>query len=235
MPPEISPAVFSLGDAGFQMLLKNYSANRKNRFEFNPSGKTADRLNKRILKGNVMIHKNTILVAIVMSALMMMAWSYIADKGYDKIKPAIEKKQKQLKADNQKFKERLKENIQDLGGDPSMLDNMKLSDLPEIIKPGARPMRPIGTWMGTCKGEGTRVAMAKFDKSKYWLLLKDPVLGDITEKGKYEFLYDSIEFKPKGKSQYRADFDQVSSRSITIHIASATLMMEKTDNIKLNF
>ena len=179
-----------------------------------------------------------VVASMITFILFLGVMSFVTDRGYDKIMPIIEE-QKQKALEQQKLLSELtQKNLEDLGISPSVyLDNMesRLKEEFPDYQSSIRPLRPIGTWIGVRKGKGNQIAVIKFEKSKYWLMIKDSVNGDIKEKGKYEYYFDQINFKPKDKSDYILDYLMVSHNGFQLFGDQLSYTFEKTDNIKIDF
>ncbi len=178
-----------------------------------------------------------VLSSLLTFAILMFAWTYVTDKGYEKVKPKIEEQQRLIEEKQQQAKQLMKQEIQDLGGDPDLYDQIDGMDIPEEykIKPSQRPLRPEGTYMGVLKGAETKIAMAKFDKDRYWIMIKDHVTGDTKEKGKYDFQFTEMYFQPNGERDYFAGYEQMSPESFRLVVGAGTFFFERTDDVRLDF
>ena len=183
------------------------------------------------------MNMRVVLASLVMFAATMFAWTYITDKGYEKIKPQLEK-QKQLVMENQQMaRELMQKEIQNLGGDPELYDKAMSLNTPDEykIEPGIRPLKPEGNWIGALKGNETKIALAKFTDNRYWIMTKDPAYGDIKEKGKYDFQLTDIYFVPDGERDYFAEYEQLSPNSFRLIVGYGQYIFEKSDDIELDF
>jgi hypothetical protein len=170
--------------------------------------------------------------------VLLLITTKLAEQGYDEMIPEMEKRQQQEQQRQQEFSSLVKENMAALGGDDQesggQQEYASNGGIPKIGMP-ARQLRPLGTWMGVCEGSGKKISFMKFEKKSYWLWIKNAGGEDIREKGKYEYLYDSIEFKPDGGSAYTLEYYMVSKNAITLSGYDYTYNLEREEDLKFDF
>ena len=170
--------------------------------------------------------------------VLLLIWSKIAERGYDKVMPKIEEKQKRIAEIHQQFSNDIKQDMAGLGGCVEDASSAPLhpseGDFAPMTMP-ARQLRPLGTWMGVRGGEENNLVFMKFEKKKYWLWIKNPHGDDLKEKGEYEYLYDSIEFKPEGKSSYMLEYYMISKDGISLSSYNNYYKMEREKDIEFDF
>ncbi len=178
-----------------------------------------------------------VLSSLVTFALLMFAWTYVTDKGYEKVKPKIEQQKKFIFERQEQVSKLMQEDTPELGTDEDIYKQVMKMVAPEEYEPKAsqNPIRPNGTYLGVLKGANTKIAMAKFTNNRYWIMINDNIEGDITEKGKYDFQITDIYFQPNGERDYFAEYEQLSPTSFRIFVGAGQYLFEKTDNVKLDF
>jgi hypothetical protein len=181
-----------------------------------------------------MFNIRIIIASIVTFILLLGVMSYVTDKGYEKIKPKLEEQKEKALNQKKELSDMIRSQMEDLGVSITDMDENAGDDFPDLHT-GATPLRPIGTWMGIRKDESSRIALIKFDKSKYWLVIKDPERGDLTEKGEYEYYFDQIKFKPAARRNYSLDYEMISRKGFRLHGRNYFYTFEKTDKVKVDF
>ena len=89
--------------------------------------------------------------------------------------------------------------------------------------------------MGIRKGEGNKIAIMKFDKNRYWLMIKNPMGEDIKEKGKYDFQIVEIFFYPEGKKSYSMQYDMFSNDGFQLTTGYTSYKLQRTEDVELDF
>jgi len=185
-----------------------------------------------------MINIRIVLASMVTFVLLLGAMSYVTDKGYDKIMPKVEE-QKQRALEQQKaLNDMMQKGLNDMGVASESfngeINDMIKQEYPDY-KQGVRSLRPIGTWMGIRKGEGNKIAIMKFDKNRYWLMVKDPMGEDIKEKGKYDFQIVEILFYPNGQKSYNMQYDMFSNDGFQLSTGYTSYKLQRTEDVELDF
>ena len=180
-----------------------------------------------------------ILIASMASFIMILAaMNYVTNRNYDKMMPKLEE-QKQKAAEQQEvFARYIQKDLENLGDSPGDYGVALIPPVPgeyPEMETYSRQSRPLGTWMGVRKGDETNIAVMRFDRIQYWLMIKDPIRGEITEKGKYDFQFDSIRLKPEDGEPYLLDYYMVSREGMQLYGYDYSFNFEKADNIDLNF
>jgi len=185
-----------------------------------------------------MINIRIVLATMVTFVMLLAVMSYVTDKGYDKIIPKVEAQKQRALAQQKALNEMMQEGLNDMGvaAAPNAFDT---NDMPNQeyanYKPRLRPSRPIGTWIGICEGESNKIAIMKFDKSQYWLIVKDPMGGDIKEKGQYDFQITDIFFEPVGKQGYNMQYDMFSNDGFQLASGYTSYNLQRTEDVDLDF
>ena len=170
--------------------------------------------------------------------LLLGVMSYVTDKGYDKVKPKIEEQKQKALQQQREFGKYIQQDLQGMGAPPSAYNGADIppgsGEFPEMGT-SVRQLRPIGTWMGLRQGDGGKMAVMKFDKKNYWLVIKNPGAGETTEKGKYEYQFDRILFKPATGQEYSLEYYMISNKAIQLTNYQLSYALEKADNLKIDF
>jgi hypothetical protein len=169
---------------------------------------------------------------------LLLVWSKISEKGYETIMPKLEQQQQQVLENREKFDELVREDMAGLGASPS--EQMENTNQPASEgNPGvgmpSRQLKPLGTWTGVRNGGSDNLAYMKFDRENYSLWIKYPAGEDVKEKGEYEFEFDMIHFKPRGKSAYYMEYYMISKREIQLSGYNYYFTFEKDDNVAFDF
>jgi hypothetical protein len=178
-------------------------------------------------------------VASTVSFLMLMSMmSFLANQGYNKVAPRLEEQKLQSEQNMKKIKQLVQNNLADMGT-PVLYSEESVDDFLQKNFPGFdpdyHPRRPTGTWMGVRKGDDNKFAIIKFDGDEYWLITKDIVLGDQTEKGNYEYGYISLEFYPDKGTPYSMDYHMLSHNAIQLYGNDCSYNFERADELDLDF
>ena len=185
-----------------------------------------------------MFNLRIVAASMVTFVLLLGVMSYVTDRGYDKIIPGIEQQKQKALEQQQKFGKYIQQDLEDLGAPPSAFNSADIpptaNEFPEMGQP-VRQLRPIGTWMGLRQGDGSQMAVMKFDKKNYWLVIKNPGAGETTEKGKYEYEFDRIRFKPENGKEYWLEYYMISNKAIQLTNYQLSYALEKADNLKIDF
>jgi|GEM_PF-2973582 len=170
--------------------------------------------------------------------VLMIVWTNFVDKGYDKIRPKLEEQQQRALDQQREFSKIIREDMAELGATPmgrmANMNQLMSEEIPDQRMP-ARSRKPLGTWMGVRQGDRDMLAFAKFNKEDYWLWIKNPGGEDLKEKGEYDFEFDSIHFRPKGKSSYYMDYYMISRDGIQLSGYNYNYSFEKDESIKFDF
>ena len=168
-------------------------------------------------------------------AILMVIWTKLAEKGYDKTAVMLEQQQKREAAHQEKFKKLVAEDMAGLGA--SGIESASEVPPNELEEPfmRSRQLRPLGTWMGVLQGDDRKMAFMKFDRDKYWLWIKNPNGEDIKERGSYEYMFDSIMFEPEGKSSYNLEYYMVSRDGIELAGYNYYYKLEREEDLKFDF
>ncbi len=184
-----------------------------------------------------MLNPRILIASVASSILILAATNYVTDRSYDKMMPNLEEQRQKVIERQKLFAGHMRKNLEDLGLSPEDFDATHPpvpGQYPEMEKTPIQ-YRPVGTWMGVRKGDVANMAVMKFDKRHYWLMIKDPIAGEITEKGKYDFHFESIRFKPENGEPYLMDYYMVSRKGIQLYGYDYSFNFEKADNIDLDF
>lgn len=184
-----------------------------------------------------MLNPRILIASAASFILIFAATNYVTDRSYDKSMPKLEEQRQKIIERQKLFAGYMRKNLEDLGASPEDFE----ATLPPV--PGQYPemekipiqYRPVGTWMGVRKGDEANMAVMRFDKRHYWLLIKDPIAGEITEKGKYDFHFECIRFKPEDGEPYLMDYYMVSRKGIQLYGYDYSFNFKKADNIDLDF
>ena len=185
-----------------------------------------------------MINLKVVAASTVTFVVLLLVWSKLSEKGYDTVKPESEEQQGQALEDRKELAKLVGEEMGSPGASPSdQTENMKQLVKEKFPNAGMPPRQlpPLGTWMGERKGESDNPAFMKFDRENYRLWIKNPDGDDIREKGEYEFKFDAIHFKPRGKSAYYMDYYMVSKRKIQLSGYNYHFSLEKDESIAFDF
>jgi hypothetical protein len=170
--------------------------------------------------------------------LILAAVNYVTNTGYDKIMPKLEEQKQKIIERQKHFSGYIQEDLEDIGASTRDYETASLPQVPgeyPEVERAPMPRRPVGTWMGVRRGDEAYMAVMRFDKRRYWLMIKDPVAGEITEKGKYDFHFDSIRLNPEDGEPYLLDYYIVSGKGIQLYGYDYSFNFEKVDNIDLDF
>lgn len=185
-----------------------------------------------------MINMRIAVVSMVTFVVLLGVISFVADNGYDKVIPKIEAQKQKAKEQQLVLNKYMRENLEDLGASLETngedINEFMQGEYPDF-QLSARQLRPIGTWMGIRKDDSNKIAIMKFDKRKYWLLIKDQAHGDFKEKGEYEYQITMIYFKPDNKPAYYMDYFMASKDGIQLYGNDFSYTFERDDNITLKF
>jgi hypothetical protein len=180
-----------------------------------------------------------ILIASAASFILILAtFNYVTNTGYDKVMPKLEERKQKVIERQKLFSEYIQEDLEDIGASTR---DYETASVPQVTSdyPGAErgsiARRPVGTWMGVKRGDEANMAVMRFDKQQYWLLIKDPMAGEITEKGRYDFQFDSIRFKPEDGEPYLMNYYMISGKGIQLYGYDYSFNFEKAENISLDF
>jgi hypothetical protein len=170
--------------------------------------------------------------------VLLLITTKLAEQGYDEMIPEMEKRQQQEQQRQQEFSSLVKQDMAVMGGDyqtqVGQQEYASNSGISEIGMP-SRQLRPLEPWMGVREGSGKSISFMKFEKKNYWLWIKNAGGEDIREKGKYEYLYDSIEFKPDGRSSYTLEYYMVSKNAIALSGYDYSYNLEREEDLKFDF
>ena len=168
-------------------------------------------------------------------ALLMIIWTKVAEKGYDKTAILLEEHNKKMADQQQQMKKLISEDMAGLGA--SGVDNAAEVPPNEFQEPfmRARQLRPLGTWMGVLKGDDKKMAFIKFEREKYWLWIKNPYGEDVKERGKYEYMFDSILFKPDGKPSYSLEYYMITKNGIQLAGYNYNYTLEREEDLEFDF
>lgn len=185
-----------------------------------------------------MLNPRILIASAASFILILAATNYVTNTGYDKVMPKLEE-QKQMIIERQKlFSGYIQEDLEDIGASTR---DYETASVPQVtgespgIERAPMPRRPVGTWMGVRRGDEANMAVMRFDKRQYWLMIKDPIAGEITEKGKYDFQFDSIRLKPEDGEPYLLNYYMISGKGIQLYGYDYSFNFEKADNIDLDF
>ncbi|UCE66658.1 MAG: hypothetical protein JSU85_01175 [Candidatus Zixiibacteriota bacterium] len=185
-----------------------------------------------------MINHRVAAALTVTFVLLLLIWGKLSEKGYDTVIPEWKQQQRQALENRKELDTLVREDMAAPGVSPSdQKENMK-----QLVKEGfpnagmpPRQLPPLGTWAGVRKGESDNPAFMKFDIENYRLWIRNPDGEDIREKGQYEFKFDVIHFKPRGKSAYYMDYYMVSKREIQLSGYNYHFNFEKDESIAFDF
>jgi hypothetical protein len=182
-----------------------------------------------------MINLRVAAAATVTLTALLLIWIKLAEKGYETSASMLEKQNRNAAEQQDKFRHLARKDMGELGAQAVEQAEDMVPD--ELADPGmrARQLRPLGTWAGFREDDDRKPAFMKFDKENYWIIINDPAGGDTREKGDYEYLFDSINFKPEGLPEYRLSYFMVSRDGIRLAGYDFYYNLERDENIKLDF
>ena len=169
---------------------------------------------------------------------LMLIWGHIIDTGYEKMKPVLDEQKKRAQEQQELLAKYVQGELEDIGfaAFDSVFDfNHGMPEKSEYSHFQAPLMRPVGTWIGVREDHGKKIAILKFDRSNYWLVVKDGAGEDIKESGSYEYQYTQIRFKSNQGSQYWMDYTMYSKDAIELAGGNRSYMLEKTTGLKVDF
>jgi hypothetical protein len=178
-----------------------------------------------------------IMIASTASFIMILAaMNYVTNRNYHKMMPKLEEEKEARQ--QELFARYIQKDLENLGDSPGEYGETLIppvgDEYPET-ETYSRQSRPLGTWMGVRKGDETNIAVMRFDRMQYWLMIKDPVDGEITEKGKYDFQFGSIRLKPQDGEPYLLDYYIISRKGMQLYGYDYSFNFEKAENIELEF
>lgn len=176
-------------------------------------------------------------LAVTILALLL-AWNGLFKRAYDNTVPPMEGQSRNAEQYGRDSGRQVGDEMEDIGAIAAELpDNPKNQPDDKLPATGMPPRqhRPLGLWEGVCERDGASPALMKFDDEYYWLRIKKPGGADIVEKGKYEYRFNSILFRPEGKSSYYLDYFMVSKNGIRLSGYNCSYNLERQENISLDF
>ena len=185
-----------------------------------------------------MFNMRLLLAVLVSLIFILVGLTYVTDEGYKKLIPKITE---------QELNAREKDDYNGEYSPQDLNDSEILSDVNQIdidtltrkksppSKPGAWSFKPLGSWVGSSNGKEIRTAAIKFDKTNYWLMVKDPENGNLTEKGVYDYQYNQVYFKPSDKRSYYMECIMISKNTLQLHGLGYSYNFERDDDLILDF
>lgn len=165
--------------------------------------------------------------------------SWVTNRGIEKALPALEEQKQKAKKIQFEQAEYIRQSLEDMGASEEVIRSALVpptrEELSEYIIKSPSPRKPIGTWAGIRKGDRTNMAFMKFDRNKYWMIVKGGPNGDYKEKGRYEFEFDMLRFIPENGESYAMEYFMATLKNIEFYSGDISFTFEKTNEIDIDF
>ncbi len=181
-----------------------------------------------------------ILVAVVIAMVIIIgSMSWVTNRGIEKALPVLEKQKQKAKEMQQEQAEYIRQSLEDMGASEEVIRSALVpptrEELSEYITKSPSPRKPIGTWAGIRKSDRTNLAFMKFDRNKYWMIVKGGPNGDYKEKGRYEFEFDRLYLTPDDGESYGLEYFMATLKNIELYSGDISFTFEKTKEIDIDF
>ncbi len=181
-----------------------------------------------------------ILVAVVIALLIIIgSMSWVTNKGIEKALPILEEQKQKANEIQQQQAEYIRQSLEDMGASEEVIKSAlappSREELSEYITTSPTPRKPVGKWVGIRKSDQTNMAFMKFDKNKYWMIVKGGPNGDYKEKGRYDFEFDMLQFTPENGESYAMEYFMATLKNIEFYSNDVSFTFEKTKDIDIDF
>ncbi|MBU0984909.1 MAG: hypothetical protein KKA42_13635 [candidate division Zixibacteria bacterium] len=179
-----------------------------------------------------MRHIRVLLASMLSLFLLLGIMSWMADESYDRAAPRLQEQQERVEERQRAFDELARRDIEEMGG--TAATDSPTAEAMAGMQSFVSPIRPVGTWVGVCRTDIKRIAIMKFDRDRYALVVRGGGTREETERGRYEFAYDHIAFDPDEGDGYKLDYLMTTRDCVELSGYSRFLRLERTEAVDIN-